>query len=201
MARTTPLRPRPASDPPDGGFATVYDELRRMARSRMRFESTDHTLSATGLVHEVWLRLHASDPVRAGDPARARHWFLGMATRIIRQVLVDHARGRDRRKRGGDFHRVPLVEGSLVAEAGPPDRGDEVLAVHEALELLARIDPFQAEVAELRLFGGLTLEQVALVTEKPLRQVRTRWHLARAWLGGRVRRDGDRPDGVRTPAG
>jgi RNA polymerase sigma factor (TIGR02999 family) len=124
-----------------------------------------------------------------------------MATRVIRQVLVDHARRRDRRKRGGDFHRVPLTESSLVAGVAPPDRGNEVLAVHEALELLARIDPFQAEVAELRLFGGLTLEQVALVTEKPLRQVRTRWHLARAWLGSRVRRDGDRPDDVRAPAG
>lgn len=190
--------PHPASEVPDrtnrpvmaGGdqWAAVYADLRRMAHARMRLESGGHTLSATALVHEVWIRLLASDLARTRDPEQWRNAYLGMASRVMRQVLVDHARSRGRRKRGGDVARVPLTDALAEAEATAPDRGDEILAVHEALELLARIDPFQAEVAELRLFGGLTLEQVALVTEKPLRQVRARWQLARAWLGRRVRR-------------
>lgn len=152
----------------------------------MRFEGSDHTLSATGLVHEVWLRLHATDPVRARDPERARNWFLGMATRLIRQVLVDHARTRDRLKRGGGSRRVPLDEDAEVPARPERATAIDVLAVHEELRIHERIDPLQAEIAELRLFGGLTLEQVALVTERPLRLVRRRWHLARAWLGGRI---------------
>lgn len=180
--------PAPAGDP----FLRVYDDLRRLARSRMRFEAADHTLSATGLVHEVWLRLLATDPERARDPERSRNWFLGMATRVIRQVLVDHARRRGRKKRGGEFGRVPLDEdlGSDIPESRSADAFRiEVLKVHEALRVLERIDPFQAEVAELRLFGGLTLEQAALVTEQPVRLVRRRWQLARAWLAGRIDRE------------
>ncbi|MBU3727759.1 MAG: RNA polymerase subunit sigma-70 [Phycisphaerales bacterium] len=177
----------------DDGLLRVYDDLRRMARAHMRFEATDHTLSATGLVHEVWIRLHATDPARASDPVQARNWFLGMAARLFRQVLVDHARRRRSLKRGGDLRRIPLFDDAATADAPESDRSAEILAIHEALELLRKIDPFQCEVAELRLFGGLTLEQVALVTQRPLRQVRTRWQLARAWLSTRVRREGSAP--------
>lgn len=177
----------------DGGLMHVYDDLRRIARAHMRFEATDHTLSATALVHEVWIRLHATDPARASDPVQARNWLLGMAARLFRQVLVDHARRRRSLKRGGDLTRVHLRDDAAAADAPESDRSAEILAIHEALELLRKIDPFQCEVAELRLFGGLTLEQVALVTQRPLRQVRTRWQLARAWLGGRVRREASAP--------
>lgn len=188
MTRIRIDRMPPTQGTLDEGLNYVYDDLRRMARAHMRHEATDHTLSATGLVHEVWLRLYASDAVRASDPRHARNWILGMATRLFRQVLVDHARRRKCRKRGGKCARIPFADNVAAAPPEVPDRSAEILAVHEALETLRQIDPFQSEVAELRLFGGLTLEQVAVVTQRPLRQVRTRWQLARAWLGGRVTR-------------
>jgi RNA polymerase sigma-70 factor (ECF subfamily) len=178
----------------------LYNDLRRMARAHMRFEATDHTLSATGLVHEVWIRLHATDPARASDPVQARNWLLGMAARLFRQVLVDHARRRRSLKRGGDRRRTPLFDDAAADGLPDSDRSAEILAIHEALELLRKIDPFQCEVAELRLFGGLTIEQVALVTQRPLRQVRTRWQLARAWLSTRVRRDGGASSGDQAAA-
>jgi RNA polymerase sigma factor (TIGR02999 family) len=153
----------------------VYDELHRMAARYLAGERSAITLQPTALVNELCVRLLGWDPV---------HWqnrghFFGVSASMMRRVLVDIARRRLAERRGGaDAIRVPLD--SIDVPAGEP--GDDLLAVHMALEDLARSDPRKAEVVELRFFGGLSVEETAAALGVSERTVRADWAFARAWL-------------------
>ncbi len=153
----------------------VYEELRRLAQAHLRDERPGHTLQATALVHEVYLRLVDQTRVQWQDRAH----FFAVAAQAIRRILVDHARGRARQKRGGGgAPRVPLEEAAEVA-ASP---GIDLLALHRALDRLAEQNPVPARVVELRYFGGLTSEEAASVLGISNRTAERHWQFARAWL-------------------
>ena len=157
-------------------LAAVYAELHRQAARAMRRESADHTLQATALVHEAYLRMVDQRRVEW----RNRAHFFGIAAQMMRRILVDHARGRDAAKRGGGMASVTLSD----AVAGGGDGADavEVLALHDALERLSALDPDQARVVELRYFGGMSIEETAEVMGISPATVKREWAVARAWL-------------------
>lgn len=165
----------------------LYDEIRKVARSRMRGEDAGHTLGTTALVHETYLRLLKQRRIEAADRAQ----FLAVAAKTMRRVLVDYARTRRRLKRGGAM--TPLRLDALPEGAAEPlladEEAEEMLALHEALERLARIYPRGAEVVEHRFFGGLTLEETADVLGLSAKTVQRDWQTARAWLRKEVSRD------------
>ncbi len=166
----------------------VYEQLRRLAGHYMRHESPDHTLPATALVHEAYLKL--VDQSRVNWQGRSH--FFAAGARVMRRLLIDHARGRGRQKRAGGWRRVTLVESQLDAEpvlfAGsspPAARGldrEQLLALDDALCRLASLDQRQAGIVELRFFGGLTNAEVAAVLGVSRRTVDRDWQFARAWL-------------------
>ena len=152
----------------------VYQELRRAAASQLQRERDNHTLQPTALVHEAYLRL--IDQRRADWSNRAQ--FLGLAASMMRRILVNHARDRVAAKRGGGAERVSL---SLVdAASGGPDV--ELIALEDALERLAALDPRKARVVELKFFGGLTIQEIAEVLQVSGATVEREWSFARAWL-------------------
>jgi len=151
----------------------IYAELRAIAGRLMRDERPDHTLQPTALVHEAFIRL-----VEGDVSWESRAHFFGIAARAMRQILVDHARDKKARKRGGDLTRITLSETS--AEADPP--GWEVLGIDQALTKLERQDPRAARVAELRAFGGLTNREAAHVLGVSQRTVAGDWTVAKLWL-------------------
>jgi RNA polymerase sigma factor (TIGR02999 family) len=152
----------------------VEGELRRLARAYMARERRDHTLQATALVNEAFIRMTGARDVRWQDRAH----FIGLSARVMRRVLVDHARSRGYRKRGGSVRRVTLTDG-LAAAPGPPV---DVLELDRALEALAAVDPRKGRVIELRYFGGLTVEETAQVLEVSPDTVKRDWRLAKLWL-------------------
>jgi RNA polymerase sigma-70 factor (ECF subfamily) len=159
--------------------AQLYDELRGLARSVLRGERKDHSLQPTALVNEAYLRL-----IDQATPAlQSRTHFLGIAAVVMRQVLVDHARQRNAQKRLGGRVRVTLGD-DLVAGDGPLD----ALVMDEALTRLAAIDERRAKVVTLRVFGGLTEEEVADLLDLSRTTVATDWRAARAWLSRELRR-------------
>ena len=168
----------------------VERELHRLARAYMRRERQGHTLQATALVNEVFLRLaHTANP-RWQDRAH----FVGIAARLMRQVLVDHARSRGYRKRGGGLRRVPLDNALLMT----PEPDLDVLAVDRALEAFAKIDPRKSQVVELRFFGGLRVEETAKVLGLSVETVTRDWRVAKLWLSRELqaskrRRSRERP--------
>ncbi len=154
----------------------VYNELRRLAHHYLRHERTGHTLQATALVHEVYLRLIPQDQATLEDRGK----FVGIAAHLMREILVDYARSRHRDKRGGkDQQRVPLEEDVAVID---PDNWSRWEALDQALERLAALDPRQSQIVELRHFGGLTVEETAEVLHISPKTVKRDWSLARAWL-------------------
>jgi RNA polymerase sigma factor (TIGR02999 family) len=157
----------------------VLAELRRLARSYMRGERRDHTLQTSALVNEAYLRL-----IGQHVEWQNRAHFVGVAARAMRRVLVDHARAKHARRHGGGMARVLLNEDELMSE----ERAADVVALDEALERLAAIDPEKHRVVELRYFGGLTLEETARVTGVAPVTVGRHWRLARAWLRREVER-------------
>src|ERR1700756_4705937 len=126
----------------------VYDELRRLAGSYMRRERVDHTLQATALVHEAYLKLIEQRSVNW----QSRAHFFGVAAQLMRRILIDHARGHSRQKRGGEQKKVSLDQAYIFS----PEQSAELLAVDESLQRLAKMDERQARVVELRFFGGLS---------------------------------------------
>lgn len=158
----------------------LYGELRQIAQAQMRRERGDHTLQATAVVHEAYLRL--VDQRCLGELGRLE--FLALASRTIRRVLVDHAKAAGRIKRG-QGRRVTLYESSEFVE-GPEI---EVLDLEDALEELALLDPRQANMVELRLYGGLSDQEMADVLHVSKSTIEKDWRHARAWL--RVRLEGD----------
>jgi RNA polymerase sigma factor (TIGR02999 family) len=152
----------------------VYGELRQVAARRLRHERRDHTLRPTALVHEAYVKLIAQNHVRW----RNRAHFFAIASRLMRRILVDHARARDAGKRGGGSPAISLEEGGEVAAAP----GVSLLALDEALARLESLDPMQAQIIELRYFGGLTIDETAAVVHLSASTVGREWNVARAWL-------------------
>ena len=157
----------------------VYSELRKLAGYKMAGEAPGHTLQATALVHEAWLRLAGSQ--QQGWQNRAH--FFAAAAEAMRRILVEHARRKKSLKRGGDAQREPFDESILVL-AVPPD---ELLAVHEALDKLAVEDSPAAELVKLRYFVGMTMEEAATAMGLAPRTAERLWTYARAWLRREIR--------------
>jgi RNA polymerase sigma-70 factor, ECF subfamily len=152
----------------------VYDELRRMAARHLRRERAGHTLQTTALIHETYLKL--VDQRVAEWQGRAH--FFGVASQLMRRILVDHARAHDAEKRGGGGERVPLEDVVLLYE----DRGVNLAALDEALTKLEAFDPRQAKIVEMRYFGGLTIEETAEALGVSPATVKNDWGIAKAWL-------------------
>ncbi len=152
----------------------VYRELRQLATHKMAQEPPGQTLQPTALVHEAWLRLIGSQ-----NPSFAnRAHFFSAAAEAMRRILVDRARRRNTQRHGGGYQRVDLADCDLAA----PQADDQLLAVNDALEKLARSRPVPAEVVKLRYFGGRTNEEVAQILDISLTTVKSYWAFARAWL-------------------
>src|SRR5688500_13439199 len=168
----------PAGDPE--WSPAVYRELRRMAEGLLAGERNGHTLEPTALAHEVWLRLRASR--NAGELGQGE--LVGLAAQAMRRILVEHARRRSARKRGGDARRTTLDGKALAAEPA-----DFVLDLEEALAGLQAIDAELARLVELRFHAGLSVEEVAEALGTSPRTIKRRWRFARAWLQQRMRED------------
>lgn len=162
----------------------VYQELRKLAAVRMGRESGPQTLSATSLVHEAYLRV-AKDEDTAEEPWSSRRHFFGAAAEAMRRILIDRARARQRIKRGGEQERLDLSISQIVT----PAEEDQLLAVHEALEELERVDAESAELVKLRYFAGMTWEEISVATDIPDRTLRRQWSYARSWLKEWMNRD------------
>ena len=152
----------------------VYEELRRMANHYMRNERKGHTLQTSALVNEAYLRLVDHENI---DWQNRSHFF-GLAAQAMRRILVDHARSRNYQKRGGNAERVSLDEAANFAE----ERATELIALDEALQELAKLDPRKSRIVEMRYFGGLTGEETAEVLGISTATVARDWETAKAWL-------------------
>jgi RNA polymerase sigma-70 factor (ECF subfamily) len=151
----------------------IYGELHRLAKSYMRRERPEHTLQATALINEAYLRL-----VQHGADWNNREHFIGAAAQVMRRVLVDYARSHRAQCRAGNLKKVELNEELAIS----PERLDEVTALDEALKRLAEENPRQAQVVELRYFGGLSVEEIAAHLGIAPRSVKRDWSLAKIWL-------------------
>lgn len=164
----------------------LYNELRRLAAQRMSGEKTGHSLQATALVHEAYLRLV--------DNGRAQHFngrnhFLAAAAEAMRRILVENARRKASLKRGGDHRRVNLDESAVYAEAP----ADNILAVSEALDKLAQEDPKKAELVKLRFFAGLSVQEAADVLGVSRATADRYWAYAKVWLYCEISGEGKKP--------
>ena len=151
----------------------VYAELKNLARQHLRRERPGHTLQSAALVHEAYLRLLAQPPMETNNRAH----FLMVAARLMRQILVDHARSRGAEKRGAD--RTVYLDPAMVL---PQERSIDLLALDDALNDLSRLDEQQGRVVELRFFGGLATEEIAEVLSISCSTVRRDWNVAKLWL-------------------
>ena len=157
----------------------VYAELKRLAWYHLRLERSDHTLQATALVHEAYLRLVDQRTAQSLD----RNQFVRLASQLMRRVLVDYSRGHHAAKRGGYAGKIYLKE----AEVAVKGRGADVVAVDRALDRLEQLDPLQASLVELRFFGGLSIEETASVLGISPATVKRHWNVAKAWLARELR--------------
>jgi RNA polymerase sigma factor (TIGR02999 family) len=157
----------------------VYNELRRLAGGYMRRERSDHTLQATALVHEAYLKLVKQRSV----DWQGRSHFFGIAAHLMRRILIDHARGHLREKRGGAQEVLPLDE-ALVFSLG---QSAELVRLDEALKRLATLDLRQSKIVELRFFGGLSVEETAGFLGISPKTVKRDWSMAKAWLRSELR--------------
>jgi RNA polymerase sigma factor (TIGR02999 family) len=159
-------------------FPLVYKHLHRLAKGKMRGWRPDHTLQASALVNEAYLRLISEE----GKDWRNRAHFFRVAAKMMRNILVDYARAGQAEKRGGKVEKLPLGE---VLEFSPA-RAQGLIELDDALDSLERLDPRQAEVVELRFFGGMTVEETAEALRIAPRTVKREWQVARAWLHGEL---------------
>ena len=162
----------------------MYDDLRRLAYSRLASERSDHTLGATALVNEVYLKLIPQQQITAEN----RLHFFGIASKTMHRILVDYARKRKCLKRGGGAQHVPLDEETAFFSESETD---EVLALEEALIRLEKINPRGAQVVECRFFGGMSVDEVASLLQVSTKTIQRDWLAARAWLRKEVARDLD----------
>lgn len=161
----------------------VYDELRKMAHRQMAREHQGHTLQTTALVNEAYVRLVGAVEV----PWKDRAHFFALSARLMRRILVDHARHHRRTKRGGSIQMLSLDE-SYAIPAGPDSN---ILDLNDALMSLAEIDPRKAKVVELRFFGGLSVEETAEILDISVRTVMNDWNFAKVWLLRELSRKGE----------
>lgn len=159
----------------------VYDELRKLAQGYLQGERTDHTLQATALVHEAYIRLVDWKNVSWQNRAH----FFALAAQVMRRILVDHARAHNAEKRGGAMTKLALEE----AISFPQQSEIDLLALDDALKALAELDPTQSKIVELRFFGGLTIEETAEAMRISPATVKREWTLAKAWLHKRIVRE------------
>lgn len=157
----------------------VYDELHKLASRYLRRERRDHTLQTTAVVHEAYLKLVNQ---RDANFENRLHFF-AVAAQIMRRILVDYARRHHASKRGGDLYKLSLDEALVTSE----EKGADLLALDEALDRLAAIDPRQSRVVELRIFAGLTLEETAQALNISPSTVRREWSMAKAWLNRQIK--------------
>jgi RNA polymerase sigma factor (TIGR02999 family) len=162
------------SDAPARLMPLVYEELRQLARQYLQRERPDHTLQATGLVHEAYLRLVDQSTTTWQNRAH----FFGVAAQIMRRILVDYARSHRAEKRGGGWDKLAFDE----AIAPSAERSVDLVALDDALKDLLALDPRQSQIVELRFFGGLTNEEVGEVLDVSPRTVKREWRIAKAWL-------------------
>lgn len=169
-------------DPDAAGqvFPLAYGELRRLAASMLRNQRPGHTLQPTALVHEAYLKLLGDEP----PDFQSRAHFFAVAARVMRQILVDHARSHMAEKRGGGAPRVPLDE----AIASPGAWSNELIVIDEALEELARFDARKAQVIEMAYFAGMTGDEIAEALSISVRTVTRDLRMAEAWLSTRLAR-------------
>ncbi len=158
----------------------VYQDLRRLATHRLAQESPGQTLQPTALVHEAWLRLVGSQNATFQNRAH----FFSAAAEAMRRILIDRARRRQTRRHGGEYKHVGLDE----CDSPAPQSDDELLAINEALDQLAREHPLQAEVVKLRFFAGRTNEEVAEILDISVSSVKNYWAFSRAWLLQEIRK-------------
>ena len=174
----------------DALLPLVYADLRGRAERAMRREPAGHTLQTTALVHEAYLRL--VDQRRAAWRNRAQ--FFGIASQLMRRILVDHARSRHAAKRGGGDRQLTLGDADAEGRADSAEGAVDIVELHEALTRLAAMDAQQARVVELRYFGGLTIEETAVALAVSAATVKREWAVARAWLRRELSdRRGDEP--------
>jgi len=152
----------------------LYDELRELAAAHLRNERPDHTLQPTALVNELFLKLKAVSNI---DATNRRHFFATAAS-CIRQILVDHARRSNSQKRGGQWQRVTLN----TPIASPSENEVDLLSLNEAMEALHKVDPRRARIAELRVFGGMTGDEIGEYLGLSRTSITKEWRFARAWL-------------------
>ena len=165
---------RGKTDALDDLMERVFQELHKVAERHFYREPAGHTLQPTALVNEVFLQLHRQREIHLEN----RSQFLAFSAQLMRRILVDHARARLTKKRGGDVLRVPLEDVSASAEV----RDVDLLALDDSLQDLAKMDPEGSRVIELRFFGGLTHEEIAEIEGISLSSVRRRWRVAKLWL-------------------
>ncbi len=170
-------------------FRAVYNELHRQASGYLRHENPGLSLQTTDLIHEAYLRLIDQQHV---DWQNRLHFF-GIAAQVMRRILVDHARNRQAAKRGGSDIRLPLEEAMAVL----PGQDLDFVALDEALNKLAQIDPQQSQVVELRFFSGLSVEETAKVLDVSERTVKRDWNVAKGWLRRELGRGGKAEGRVR----
>lgn len=163
----------------------LYPELRRLASYYLQRERGNHTLQATALVHEAYLRLVGQKDARWEN----RSQFMSVASQLMRRILVDYSRGHNAAKRGGNVGRIYLEEAGIVAKG----RAAEVIALDDALNRLAELDPDQSRLVELRFFGGLSIEETAALMGTSPATVKRNWSVAKAWLA-REMKGGQYPD-------
>lgn len=161
-------------DAAKGLIALVYDELRLLARNYLQRERPDHTLQATALVHEAYMRMVDQRTTTWQNRAH----FFGVAAQLMRRILVDHARRHRRDKRGGEWAKVEFDEALAPSAA----RSLDVIAVDDALHDLEKLNRHHSQIVELRFFGGMTTQEVAEVLDVSPRTVEREWRMARAWL-------------------
>jgi len=186
MSTPAPEPPRPLAAAAPPWSESLYATLRSLAARHLRGERPGSTLQPTALVHEAWLRLRAGAPVEW----EGRGHLLAVAARQLRLILVQHARTRNARKRGGDWGRVTLA--GLESGSEEPEGQVDALDLEEALVALEREEPDWVRVVELRYFGGLSELEIAAELGVTDRTVRRRWEGARAWLARELRRGLDR---------
>ena len=158
----------------------VYGELKRLARSYMRREPPDHTLQTTALVHEAYLKLIHQRTANW----QSRSHFFGIAAQLMRRILIDHARGQLREKRGGGKANLPLKADLAFS----PEHSEELVGLDEALDRLSVLDPRQSKVVELRVFGGLSVKEASEFLGVSPKTVKRDWVVAKAWLHAELRR-------------
>lgn len=174
------LRASASGDPRDADrlMVAIYDDLKRLAASQLRQERPGHTLHPTALVHEAYLRLVNQRSAEWND----RVHFFSIASRVIRRILIDHARERNALKRGGSERPISIELTDAPAHTPDPD----LIALDEALVELAELSERQARIVELRFFGGLTVPEIAAALSIGARTVDREWQIARAWLHHRL---------------